>query len=296
MMRRIKSWSLFLEDGVATANASTTGGAGGVANATVGSLPGVGAESGSGDLGMTLRSNGKRKKGDPSEVSDLRDLEKAEIEVVDDIKESATDVDRLFKDFKNDFGTDLDRGFTPAQVRLFRKCFSIFNRKFIKNKVKVVVLADDLGGVRAQWSNDKRLFRLNPRVFGFKKKMAGVSYPEFVIMHELSHCVDYQERISFGSEWRSLSGWKKCGLDEKVPEGYFRYVELRPGREKAGHKKSDWISREGSSFCRKYSSRNPREDFADSMAFFILGDMSKFESDEGKRKLEIVKRVLKRVS
>lgn len=76
---------MFLEDGVAAANASTTGGMGGVSNATVGAMAGDVGGDGSGDTTMYL-SGGKRTKGDPSEVTDLRDLEDADIEEVDDLK------------------------------------------------------------------------------------------------------------------------------------------------------------------------------------------------------------------
>ena len=85
MMKRIKSWHIFLEDGVAAANASTTGGMGGVSNATVGSLAGVPAGSGSGDRSTVLSSK-PRVKGDPSQVSDLRDLEDSDVVEVDDLK------------------------------------------------------------------------------------------------------------------------------------------------------------------------------------------------------------------
>ena len=80
-MKVLKNWSMFLEDGVAAANASTTSGMGPVSNAVVGATPGVPAESGSGDGSSTISGNVKRKKGDPSEVSDLRDLEDSNLEV-----------------------------------------------------------------------------------------------------------------------------------------------------------------------------------------------------------------------
>ena len=85
MMKRVKSWRMFLEDGVAAANASTTAGMGGVSNAVVGGFAGVGGESGSGDSTSYLGAESS-KKGDPSEVSDLRYLEDEETQEVDDLK------------------------------------------------------------------------------------------------------------------------------------------------------------------------------------------------------------------
>ena len=98
MMKYIKGYQKFFEDGVASVNASTTSGAGPVSNAVVGSLPGVPAGSGSGDSTFTLGgvatkqpidgfSDGSIKKGGPSEVSDARYLEPVKTNVVKDIKE-----------------------------------------------------------------------------------------------------------------------------------------------------------------------------------------------------------------
>jgi hypothetical protein len=86
-MRYIKSYKKFQENAVATA--SSTAGPGPVVSATVGSLPGVGAMDGSGDLSFYLRTKRKRKKGNPSQVTDMRDLAPAKgITKVEDIKES----------------------------------------------------------------------------------------------------------------------------------------------------------------------------------------------------------------
>ena len=83
-MRYIKSYKKFQENAVATA--SSTAGPGPVVSATVGSLPGVGAMDGSGDPSFYLRTKSKRKKGKPSEVTDLRDL--APAKGVTHVKES----------------------------------------------------------------------------------------------------------------------------------------------------------------------------------------------------------------
>lgn len=76
-MRYLKSYKKFFEDGgTATANASNVSGMGAVVAAQPGSLPGTFGTDGSGDIGVVLNSKKRRrKKGKPSEVSDLRDLE-----------------------------------------------------------------------------------------------------------------------------------------------------------------------------------------------------------------------------
>ena len=91
-MKYLKLYQKFFEDGegggVATANASNTAGMGAVVSAQVGPLPGVPGTSGSGDIGFGLGSGEpikrKRKKGKPSQVSDLRDLKEEDTNTVDE--------------------------------------------------------------------------------------------------------------------------------------------------------------------------------------------------------------------
>jgi hypothetical protein len=87
IMKYIKKYKKFFEDGVACVNASTTGGAGPVSNAVVGSTPSIGAESGSGDVSSYLITKNSEK-GKPSEVSDARFLDDVDDEItrVDDLK------------------------------------------------------------------------------------------------------------------------------------------------------------------------------------------------------------------
>ncbi len=80
-MKHLKNYKSFNED--ATANASTAG-MGGVSPAQPGVLPGTTGVSGSGDVTFTFkRIKEVRKKGDVTEVSDLRDLKPANINKVD---------------------------------------------------------------------------------------------------------------------------------------------------------------------------------------------------------------------
>jgi len=77
----IKKYKEFFED--ATAN-GTTSGAGSVVPSQPGVLPGTTDTTGSGDITNTL-SVKSNKKGDPSEVSDLRYLKKVNINRIKDI-------------------------------------------------------------------------------------------------------------------------------------------------------------------------------------------------------------------
>lgn len=207
----------------------------------------------------------------------------------------------LIDNFKKKYGTELDEDFSISQISLIDKAFSLFDKKFIKNKIMKISL-EDLGGVHGKWKDtpkNKRMI-LNPSIFNFKRKFengdSDISYKLFILVHEIGHCIDYIERISFSKEWQSISGWKKCDINEKIPDGYSRYIEKRKGRELAGHKKSNWVYKENSNFCRRYSSRNPREDFADSFAHGALGLWNRFKGVDGQKKMEIIKRLLNKIN
>jgi hypothetical protein len=86
-MRYLKNYKKFNEDGNATVGASTSG-MGAVVSSQPGALPGTTGTEGSGDVGFTFKKE-RRKKGGPSKVTDMRDLEPAKgVTKVEDIKES----------------------------------------------------------------------------------------------------------------------------------------------------------------------------------------------------------------
>jgi len=80
-MRYLRTYKKFTEN----ADGSATSGMGDVVAAQPGTLPGTFGTDGSGDIGFTFKKE-KRKKGDVTEVSDLRDLEEVKTEKINDIK------------------------------------------------------------------------------------------------------------------------------------------------------------------------------------------------------------------
>lgn len=95
-MKHLKSYKYFTED--VTANASNTTGMGNVVSAQPGTLPGTFGTDGSGDVSFYLE-KGKRKKGNPSQVSDAQDLAPVK---TNKIKESAYTEDEYFSEISND--------------------------------------------------------------------------------------------------------------------------------------------------------------------------------------------------
>ena len=171
--------------------------------------------------------------------------------------------EEMIEDFKKEYGVELDSNFEVSQIKLLNKAFSYFDKKFIKNKIDKIVLKD-LGGVHGRWSDNPKTkqMTLNPSIFTFKKEFENgvkdVPYKLFVLVHEIGHCIDHIEKVSFSRTWQAISGWKRCDRDKVVPDGYVRYIEKRKGREIAGPKKSNWVYKEGSDFW------NPHEHIAPS--------------------------------
>ena len=215
-------------------------------------------------------------------------------------KSEETKKDKLIKQFDKEYGIELDDKFDVKHIEIIKKGLSYYNKQFIKNRIDKIIYKD-LGGVHGRWhdSPKKKHMTLNPSIFDFKKEFENgtedLPYKIFVIVHEIAHCIDHIEKVSFSKTWQAISGWKKCDISDKIPDGYDRYIEKRKGREIAGPKKSGWVYKEGSDFCRKYSSRNPREDFADSLAFVIMGAEEKLKGEGGQKKLEIIKTLLKKI-
>lgn len=94
-MKHLKKYKQFYED-AATCDASNTSGMGAVVSSQPGALPGDTGTSGSGDIGIVYDSKSKkRKKGGPSQVSDLRDLEPVK---TNKIEESLKEEEEKIKD------------------------------------------------------------------------------------------------------------------------------------------------------------------------------------------------------
>ena len=92
-MKHLKSYKNFNED--VTVGASTAG-MGAVVNSQPGALPGTTGTDGSGDLSFYLKRGKRRKKGGPTEVSDMRDL--APVKTNKIVENISPDTNRLIND------------------------------------------------------------------------------------------------------------------------------------------------------------------------------------------------------
>lgn len=109
-MKHLKKYKQFYED--ATCDASNTSGMGAVVSSQPGALPGDTGTEGSGDIVIVYDSKSKkRKKGGPSQVSDLRDLEPVK---TNKIEESLKEEEEKIKDCLVEL---FDEHFNFAQIQ-----------------------------------------------------------------------------------------------------------------------------------------------------------------------------------
>ncbi len=198
--------------------------------------------------------------------------------------------------FKNMYNITLDESFTKEQVNILLEVFKVFKTHFIKDNILNIRL-QDLGAIHGQYTPEIKELVLNPNIFDYKTQYGSgdnkVSSYIHTIIHEIGHAID-GFRLSLSKEWLDISDWKQHPIDNKVPDGYKRYIETRPGRtcDEEGNKKSDWIYKEETEFVKEYSKKSPFEDFADCFSFVVLGFDNKFKGESGKLKLNYIKNIL----
>ena len=140
-MRYLKNYKKFNEDGNATVGASTSG-MGAVSSAQPGALAGTTGTEGSGDIGFTFKKE-RRKKGDPSKVTDMRDLEPAKgVTKVKDIKESL-----VLRKRDPRYDDDVKDLIEDCLLELYDDNFTLNSINYFKNTETVDVDEDSFGYV-----------------------------------------------------------------------------------------------------------------------------------------------------
>jgi hypothetical protein len=209
------------------------------------------------------------------------------------ILESVNDI----KKFEDKYDLSLPEDITDNQLKDLKEAFTYLPKNFIKHHIKNIVFAD-LGAVHGKYIQEpkKGHIIINPTIFENKKyfKIGDDKVPVkyFTIIHEIGHMFDHLKKISDTKKWINLSHWEEVDINKPTPKGYKRYIEKRKGRDIPGHKKSGWVHDENAEFVRNYASKNPKEDFADTFAFVVLGKEFNFKGN-GNKKIEIIKDYLR---
>lgn len=199
--------------------------------------------------------------------------------------------------FQNKYNIKLDSTCTTEYLDILNTIFDLFKPEFI-HSIFSEISFQDLSAVHGEYEPTTKKLIINPNIFDYKTEYGTKSnkYPSYIhtILHEIGHAID-DFRISLDPSWLSLSNWKQLPIQNTIPKGYERYLEVRNGRATGDKNKdlSDWIYDKNADFVREYAKKSPIEDFADSFSFAILGFDNKFKGEIGKKKLAYIKSIIK---
>ena len=159
----------------------------------------------------------------------------------------------------------------------------------------------DLGGKHGSYSPDDGVLTLSSRLFwgdnvhqmmhiDYEGNCPAISEPYcsralHTVIHEYIHAIGEATGTDTTPRWLALSGWEQTWKDG---QGTGRYYERRPGWGEQGG--SPWRYRKGSWFCREYSSKSPREDYADCGTHIALGWHLLVHEKNGKAKMRYMLR------
>ena len=168
-------------------------------------------------------------------------------------------------------------GFANWQKELIRAVLSRIPPYLLTN-FKAIIPASGLGAKHGRYDEDTHVIRLNPR--DFRNRVAfgrgpGRKLPhvELTIAHEVGHSIYYFLSPREMSAWKRLSGWQVGPGEGQAPP----YTEKRSGWPKETAKETH---REGAEFVRRYAERNDHEDFADSFAFYVMGQKDRLPPEK----------------
>lgn len=134
--------------------------------------------------------------------------------------------------------------------------------------VKEVKANPGLTPKHGRYDPETETVELSPHNFELRARLGRgpgwMHHAELTIVHEIGHSVYSFLSESQRDEWRAISGWMVGTADGQAPA----YEEKRPGWPK---KTSKMTHKMGVRFTRPYAEKNDDEDFADSLAFYILG-------------------------
>lgn len=217
-MRYLRKYKLFFEDGDGGGSAgsgdascsvggnayvnATTAGMGDITNAVVGDLPGVSGASGSGDVTVVSK-RVKRKKGNPTQVTDLRDLDDVKTNKIEEsiiiggdeideydlniIKDSMIELNdlgfKIIKIYKNGL-TDTEKIFITLELNTTKMNRGIILHYFF-NKDNVMDKSEKRLGKIGQ-----KKVEYNPNEFE-RKVVNTIEY----ISHQLINMLDYYDAI-----------------------------------------------------------------------------------------------------
>lgn len=166
--------------------------------------------------------------------------------------------------FKAKYKLDLDKLVTFDAAKKMDEILSKMSPEYFKDEAKVVTR--DLGDFRlGRWVEEEKTMYLKPEIFNSEliiSPESKVNLGQKVLAHELGHKIDHEYEYSKNNKWREISGWTK----KETPDNIQCHYNMN-GLWKVGK----WHHDKTAAFINEYASRNPKEDFAESFSYAVIG-------------------------
>jgi hypothetical protein len=167
-------------------------------------------------------------------------------------------------------------GFSTIEEERLRALLSRVPPQLLK-WTKVMQRAPELGAKHGKYLKESLSALVNPHTFELRQRFGKgpgwMNHDELMIVHEIGHSVYSHLPVSVQKRWEKTAGWVKGEREGNEP----KYVEKRPGWPELT---SEWTHVKGKKFPRRYSEKNPDENFADCFAFYILGKPQQMEPEQ----------------
>jgi hypothetical protein len=186
--------------------------------------------------------------------------------------------------FESEYGIKLGSINFEESCRLF-DAFNMLPKKFFIGTIKLIEIDPSLGKPlkvypnHGRWEEDFKAMYLNPEVLKHEPTES-----IHLILHETGHAIDAgMDNISLKKAWRNMSGWTQSppGItqQEKSNQAYLEHDDYRRLKIEEDQQLlvSNWWYDKDAHFVREYASRNPKEDFAESFAYYVMRELNRFK-------------------
>ena len=179
--------------------------------------------------------------------------------------------DNYQKEFKAQYNIKLDKTIDYETAKKIHTVIEKLPTRIFKDEITIELkkLPPEKYG---KYLDEENKILLDENVFSqdlFITPERKVNLGQKVLIHELAHRIDHIFMISQTDTWRKLSGWTK----EKDPP---ETVKSRYNMNGVWHI-GKWYYKNTATFISDYASRNPKEDFAESMAYYLLDQVDLFK-------------------
>ena len=192
--------------------------------------------------------------------------------------------------FESEYKIRLNNIGLDGAVRLF-EAFSLLPKRLLTDLIDTIDIDASLGTPmeyfpnHGRWDAESDTMYLNPKVLEQPED------PKHLILHEIGHAIDHElGMVSMKKTWRALSGWtqKPEGITfaqrsnrDYVEHGDYERLKIEEDSRMA---MSHWWHLKSAAFVRFYAARSPKEDLAESFAYYVMGETSRFEDCPEKAK------------